>query len=107
MVVTLSANDLFILNFILGSMKKHVKKPFIKQFGKEEGTSKYKIFKDTLKTLKQAKKDTNKEVYLIELNADQKDVLKMFIEGLMHRLKLEDQHSKNLKNLEILYQKVA
>lgn len=107
MVVTLSANDLFVLNFIMTSIKKHIKKAFIRQFGKGEGNDKYKVFKEILKTLKQAKKDTNKEVYLIELNADQKGVLKMFIEGLMHRLKLEDQHSKNLKDLEILYQKVA
>lgn len=105
MVVTLSANDLFVLNFIMTSIKKHIKKAFIRQFG-NEGTSKYKIFKETLKVFKTAKKD-KKEVYLINLTPEQQEVLKMFIEGLLHRLKLEDKQNDKIKDLELIYKKVA
>jgi|SRR5690625_1034145 len=102
--IHLREHDAVIVAYLLNSLKKYTKKALIKQHGKDEGKSKYEVYKDLMKSFKNAERKD--DIFVIDVKRDQYSMLKDFLEGYIKKVKQEDENHKDLQQLEIIHTKI-
>lgn len=84
-------DELSVMIVHMGIMKKVMKKVLINQFGKSEGKTLYRQFKDVLEALNVALDETDgdQESVSVELLDEHKGLIKSFLSGYIQKLKEE------------------